>query len=203
MKTRSRWKSAILPFLGILTAMGPGFLYFTQFPMKSRSPAGEIPRFAEVSEGIYRGAAPTTDEEFRVLLDHGVRTIIDLRTQREANNHEKEKAEQLGIRFISNPMMGWMFQPSEKSVNSALAALNDNSLKPVFIHCELGRDRTGLVVAMYRFYRGEKNKAEANDEMKLFGFKDVWYLHGLRSYFEEHTNPSLQRDEGWIRLPGE
>src|SRR2546430_2746714 len=52
----------------------------------------------------------------------------------------------------------------------------------IFVHCEHGQDRTGLVVACYRVQAEGWSKAKAEKEMFDHGFHKI--LHGLWEYWE-------------------
>jgi protein tyrosine/serine phosphatase len=46
--------------------------------------------------------------------------------------------------------------------------------QPIYVHCALGRDRTGIVAAIYRIEKQGWSFDEAEQEMRDFGFNDVW-----------------------------
>jgi protein tyrosine/serine phosphatase len=60
------------------------------------------------------------------------------------------------------------------AVKRALSAITDPANQPVFLHCAQGRDRTGVVVAVYRMEVDGWSNAEAEAEMQTFGFHDAW-----------------------------
>jgi protein tyrosine/serine phosphatase len=70
------------------------------------------------------------------------------------------------------------------AVKRALSAITDPANQPVFLHCAQGRDRTGVVVAIYRMEINDWSNAEAEAEMQTFGFHDAWIQmkHFVRSY---------------------
>ena len=132
-----------------------------------------------VGPGIYRGAQPEEDG-FATLKSMGIRTVVNLR----ANHHETKKVEALGMRSLEFPM-GMFGEVNESSVQKAIKAMSDPSNQPVFIHCKLGEDRTGIVVAVYRLEEHwSLKKAEA--EMQEFGFNDIWehLMRYVRNYAE-------------------
>jgi hypothetical protein len=77
--------------------------------------------------------------------------------------------------------------PSEKHVNAVLCLLRDRRYHPIYIHCDLGRDRAMLIVGLYEMYYKGKSKQDAYNQMKYYGFKDDWTLAGLKKYFEKHS----------------
>jgi protein tyrosine/serine phosphatase len=60
-------------------------------------------------------------------------------------------------------------------VRKAVALMADPANQPVFVHCRQGRDRTGVVVAVYRMEIDGWSREEAEEEMQAYGFHDVWF----------------------------
>src|SRR5437773_8038681 len=46
-----------------------------------------------------------------------------------------------------------------------------SAAKPIFVSCSLGRDRTGMVVALYRMKRGEMSFNEVWQEGVYYGYR--------------------------------
>ena len=58
--------------------------------------------------------------------------------------------------------------------------------KPIFVSCSLGRDRTGMVVALYRMKRGEMSFEEARREALYYGYRPRY--RGLRNALERYQD---------------
>jgi len=71
----------------------------------------------------------------------------------------------------ASPMVPW-----EKHVNAVLCLLRGKRYPPIYVHCDLGRDRAMLVVGLHAMYYHGKSKEEAYKEMKYYGFNDRWGL---------------------------
>jgi hypothetical protein len=84
-------------------------------------------------------------------------------------------------------------QPSKKHIDLILCLLRDKRLHPIYFHCDLGRDRTSLIAALYAVYFRGVSTDEAWQEAEHFGFKDDWTLRGLKQYFQDHTQPPITR----------
>lgn len=108
-------------------------------------------RFAEVTPRLYRGGQPDPDD-LEQLYALGVRTIIDLRREKGGlRRAEQAYAEQLGIRFVDFPFYG-VFGADAEFLDSILVEMAGGGMQDgaVYVHCKNGRDRTSLVVALYR-----------------------------------------------------
>jgi len=141
-----------------------------------------ICNFHEVSPGIYRGARPTR-EGLLDLARLGVRTDVDLEKGSVADT-ERGYAADAKIGFAAKPM-SYLFAPSDAQVDDLLSIINDPARQPVFFHCKLGNDRTGLIAALHRVYHQGWAPADAWNEMMTLGFHRVWV--GLSHYFESRT----------------
>lgn len=134
---------------------------------------GDLPNFAPVSPGIYRGAAPTT-AGLKKLRAMGIRTVIDLRISPKQVKQEKQIAEQLGFKWINLPMGAE--PPTSKQVKTLLATLKQAPNEPVFVHCQHGADRTGCMLGIWRITQEGWSYPEAWKEMRYYGFNPHWKL---------------------------
>src|SRR5262249_55845116 len=104
------------------------------------------PRFARVADGIYRGGQPTC-EQLEALHALGVSTVISLRReQRRLARVEAEHVGGLGMTFLRFPFYG-VFGADELFLEGILHEMRRGG---VYIHCKHGRDRTSLLIALYR-----------------------------------------------------
>jgi len=100
----------------------------------------------------------------------GVKTIVNLREF----HSDTGEAKGMGLkmtRIASNPWHGEM-----EDVVSFLKVMADTNNLPVFVHCQRGADRTGMMCAMYRITACGWTKDEAIAELKEggFGFYSGW-----------------------------
>jgi protein tyrosine/serine phosphatase len=121
-----------------------------------------------VAPGIFRGAQPTP-EGYATLKAMGVRTVINLRTR----HGERKAVEAAGMRYVEIPMSFWK-NVDPAVVRMALSAMTDPANQPVFVHCSRGKDRVGVVAAVYRMEVDGWSEAEAEAEMEAFGFHEIW-----------------------------
>ncbi len=105
-------------------------------------------RFSQVSSTLYRGGQPGP-EDLAQLRQLGVSTVISLRREeRKVRRYEAREVERLGMKFLSFPYYG-VFGASRRFFERILHALRDPESGVVYLHCQHGRDRTSLAVALH------------------------------------------------------
>lgn len=145
----------------------------------------EIPRYLEVSEGIYRSGRPNEEAMNWLKDEQKIKTIINLENDFYYVDREERWAKERNIHFYSLPMDG-QETPKEYRVNKALDLLNDPTKHPILVHCKYGRDRTGLVIGLHRVENEDEDKKVAYQEMKDLGFRV--FLYKLDRYYKKRTN---------------
>jgi protein tyrosine/serine phosphatase len=131
-------------------------------------PFSNIPNFHQVNSQIYRGGRPSEDG-LRQLKEMGIKTIISLRSDDSLTYVEKHLARQYGLEFISIPLSIYQ-KPTDEQVLKFLEIVIDKEKQPIFIHCESGRDRTGVMIAVYRVVVEGRSIKESYKEAKSYGF---------------------------------
>jgi protein tyrosine phosphatase (PTP) superfamily phosphohydrolase (DUF442 family) len=128
-----------------------------------------LPNLHKVSDDLYRGAQPTA-EGMRQLKKLGVKTIVNLRLF----HSDRNKITGMGFSYQRIPVTAW--HPEDGAVVRFLKIATDPNCTPVFVHCQRGAHRTGLMCAVYRIAVQGWSKAEAIDEMTNgdFGFYPGW-----------------------------
>jgi tyrosine-protein phosphatase SIW14 len=123
-----------------------------------------VANFGEVTPYLYRGAQPSL-QGFQGLAAMGIDMVVDARLSHKSS--EKKVVTAAGMQYISIP---WhcMF-PKDKAMAQFLAVLRDNPKKKIFVHCRLGDDRTGMMIAAYRMAVDNWSAEEAWTEMMHFG----------------------------------
>lgn len=149
-------------------------------------------KFVEVVAGkIYRGIQPGDEDDYQYLKQKGIRTQLNLRRYlkwQEADLRERADVEGFLYRHAGMPTM-WS-EPEDPEVTEALTYLGDESLQPIYIHCRLGKDRTGLIVALYRVLHQNWDACAAWKEWTSFGYKP--WNSGLRIYYEKRLRKETQ-----------
>jgi tyrosine-protein phosphatase SIW14 len=140
-----------------------------------------VPNFGEVTPTLYRGGL-LNDTGLKALAKMGVKIVVD--THAHDQNEEKE-AHSLGMEYVAIPWhCPW---PHDEVFAKFLKLLHENRGKKVFVHCRLGDDRTGMMVAAYRMAEEGWSADEAMAEMKSFGFSRGHHFlcPGLSDYEKE------------------
>ena len=189
--TSRRIGKASAYFLACFLASGP--LSFAQTQETVIPPGVSISHFAHIDAQVYVGSKPRTDEDFEFLQSQHIKYILNARFLPFLSGLEKRKAKRYGMTFLSVPMNASPIPPSQKHVNQILLTLKDPRFQPIYLHCVLGRDRTGLITGLYRIYLLKVSKREAWEEMRRSGFKTWWIVHGLTAYFNKYATrpPSM------------
>lgn len=164
----TRKKKAFLLTLAFILA---GTYLFAEAPLYDReiSFPREIFNFHLVAPGIMRGSQPS-EKALCLLREYFLaKTILSFRAEKEHNQWEKEIVEKLGMNFINIPMDGRREQGIEK-IEQCLAVISNKANQPIFVHCQAGKDRTGMVFAAYRIKYNHWDFKDALQEMLAYGY---------------------------------
>ena len=167
----TRWRSipTLLTVISLLVFTAGGVLAAEPEPQASLADAAypELPNFHKVDENLFRGGQPMAGGMAR-LKALGVRSIVNLRYERDANAAEEAEAKAAGILYYNIPMYG-LARPADAKVKRALEIINDPKNQPAFVHCKRGSDRTGAIVACYRIERSQWTAEKAIREALDYG----------------------------------
>jgi protein tyrosine/serine phosphatase len=147
----------------------------------------EVPNFHYVDNDLYRGGHPSCAGLLK-LEALGIRSIVDLGGGAAGSWHHCKSARRADLRVfqikISVPDLALLGISDEKL--RMIFAMMQGAPKPIFLSCSLGRDRTGLIVALYRMKRGEMSFQEAREEAIYYGYRPRFI--GLREALERYQN---------------
>jgi len=137
-----------------------------------------LPNLHKVSDTLYRGAQPEA-AGFGSLKELGIKTVVNLRSL----HSDRSFCAKHGLRYVKISAQAW--EAEEEEVVDFLKTLADETGLPVFVHCQHGADRTGLMVAVYRIAVEGWSKEEAIAEMTEggFGYHSIW--QGLIEYIRD------------------
>lgn len=157
----------------------------------------ELPRFHRINDKLYRGAQPRRGGLIR-LKELGVKTVINLRGANDNTRSAEREAYAMDLKYFNVPM-GRIGRPTDDQVTQVLAIINAAENQPVFVHCNYGRDRTGLVIAVYRLSKEGWTAKEALREANRHGM--FWWKFGLRDYIRDYYSRTRSSANSPI-LPG-
>jgi tyrosine-protein phosphatase SIW14 len=136
-----------------------------------------IPNFGQVTPTLYRGGQPSA-EGFEKLAHMGINIVVD--TGR--SKRDETLIKNLGMVYVSLP---WYCPfPKDEVFARFIKITRENAGKKIFVHCRLGKDRTGMMIAAYRMGEQGWTAKEAMREMHEFGFRGLHHLMcpGLARY---------------------
>jgi len=145
----------LLPFAGI-----------SQTPTTGLSKI-HVKNFGRMNDHYFRGAQPE-GSDYRDLAGIGVKTVIDL-TQ-DGRSDEPAMVRRAGMTFYRIPLTT-SDRPSDAAVTQFLKLVNDPGNWPVYVHCQGGRHRTGVMTAVYRMTQDGWTATRAYNEMRQFKFE--------------------------------
>ncbi|HEV2719278.1 MAG TPA: dual specificity protein phosphatase family protein [Thermoanaerobaculia bacterium] len=125
----------------------------------------------QVNASLFRGAQPS-ELGLAELKKLGITVVVNLRERGHDVESERKEAEALGLRYVSIPVGGWS-APAKAQVAEFLTLLRGSSGDKIFVHCHLGRDRTGVMIAAYRVAEQHWTAKQAIQEMHSAGFHSI------------------------------
>jgi tyrosine-protein phosphatase SIW14 len=135
------------------------------------SSANTLRNFGKVNDAYYRGAQPR-EKEIDQLKRMGIKTIIDLRKDKEPQ--EAEWVVRAGMQYFNIPLLAGR-AATDKQASYFLSLVNDPANGPVYVHCKGGRHRTGALTAAYRITHDQWTADQAFEEMKRYDFNDGFF----------------------------
>ncbi len=100
------------------------------------------------------------------------------------------RVERAGMTFFRIPLTT-SERPSDGAVKQFLSIVNDATRQPVYVHCQGGQHRTGVMTAVYRMTKYGWSEDQAYNEMKQYKFETFFghpeLRHFVHDYFEKLT----------------
>ena len=147
---------------GIPAAIGPA----PRISPAEKIKIAGISNAGNVDNILFRGAQPQL-AAFQRLKSLGVSIVVDLHNTGVEQSAEHEAVEALGMRYVSLPASK-IYGPTDEQVAQFLRMVRQNPSAKIFVHCNLGADRTGVMVAAYRMAQEQWTPDQAYNEMRLF-----------------------------------
>jgi protein tyrosine/serine phosphatase len=133
-------------------------------------------RFGVVEQGvIYRSGRMSSVLVKRVLEEHNIKVIVTLEGLKDADRDQQAEiaaSEELGIDLVRFPLGGNGTGKVENYIQ-AIAAIHKakSENKPVLIHCAVGTQRTGGVLASYHLLFDNWTPEQVYQEMSTYDFR--------------------------------
>ncbi|MFC2165849.1 tyrosine-protein phosphatase [Acidobacteriota bacterium] len=126
-------------------------------------------KFIAVHKGnLYRSAEIHSNRLLKLSQKHGIRTVIDLRIEKDKAQIEKGLLKTIGVKHVHIPS-GQI--PTMEAVEAFIKIMDDPQNRPALIHCIHGVGRTGIFSAIYRIeYQGWTHSKALFEAMLLAGF---------------------------------
>jgi protein tyrosine/serine phosphatase len=162
-------------------------------PANWASPLNEpgLSNFYKVTTNLYRGAQPSA-QGMKELKSMGVKTVLNLRSF-----HSDQHLVSSGDMKLARLHMKPWHAEDEDVVAFLKIASNTNNL-PLFVHCQRGADRTGMICAMYRVVICGWTKEDAIKEMKEGGFHFNPGWENLVDYVNKADVEGLKKRAGIV-----
>jgi protein tyrosine/serine phosphatase len=134
---------------------------------------------------LYRGGQPE-ELDLEHLRELGVSTIIDLRREDIGTRRsERASAEALGLQFLDFPFYG-VFGAEQEFLEKILVQMARTGEGGVYVHCKNGRDRTSLLVALYRVaYQGWDIDRAWEEEVMAYDHTPTRFYRKIGSVYRE------------------
>jgi protein tyrosine/serine phosphatase len=138
---------------------------------------------------LTRSGMPNEDSGWTWLRGQGVRSVVTFRRENDVDYAN------LGFRNTLHIPLSKRIFPTESQAERFLSFIQDSANQPVHIHCEAGRDRTGMMTALARYavdgWPLERALAEARTYRGGKDLEDV-RVEWLRTWVASHPPGSAR-----------
>ncbi|RYX90987.1 hypothetical protein EON78_06815 [bacterium] len=116
----------------------------------------ELSNYGIVSENqLYRGGMPVGQQNYDKLVELGIKTVVNLKIEDSAVEYVAEQnslnKRDIELHYIPMPNIS---APTMQQILEFLTIVYNDQMKPVFVHCHRGADRTGVMSAIFRISQG-------------------------------------------------
>jgi len=144
-----------------------------------------------VEPDLYRSARPES-AGFRELEKLGVKAVLDVESPA-----DEAAAKGTKLKLYHVPMTA--FGLRDDRVLEAMRILSDPANRPIVIHCRLGADRTGAMMALYRIVVEGWSKEDAIREMNEGGYHHSSLWKNLDEYVASANVDALRKRLGIVK----
>lgn len=137
---------------GNLAILGASWIAQETTPRLDVAPLRGVDNLEAVDDKLWRGAAPTP-EGYRALAASGVKVIVDLRAEPQAEN-DQALVRSLGMQSVRLPVRDGQV-PTRDQIDEFLRITRAGGL--TFVHCGAGVGRTGAMAGSWLVAEGDLN----------------------------------------------
>jgi hypothetical protein len=163
----------------------------TTDPLLGPVEGAPVRNYGIVEQGILSRSGKLTPEDYTWVRQQGVKGIVDF-------NHEDVDVEESFLKelgFTSYFRLSLHGPPSDAQADRFLTFVQDSRNWPLHVHCYAGEDRTGIMVALFRYAIDGWPLEKALEEAKLYrAGQDLYpdYVEWLKRWAESHPPGSHQ-----------
>lgn len=154
--------------------------------------------FDQAAEDVYRGGL-ISEKAIALLGGLGVKTVVSFDNNKRRSEWEAERLKNFGIRQIAIPWSGWD-KPQDKDIEKFLEVMSASGLRPIYVHCKRGSERTGTAMAVWRISACGWPVQKAYEEMKRYEYRSFRQGH-LKQYVYEYAQKAggaNTRIDDWV-----
>lgn len=145
--------------------------------------------FRRVSESVFCGAHPTSEDAFAALSKKNIKTIVSV----DGTEPHLLAAKKHGIRYVHIPIG---YGQIDKKSLGMIARLASEAEKPMYVHCHLGKHRGPAVAAIASLELAEIDHQEAIGFLGKAGTNKKYV--GLWDSVKTHQRPAPKKS--WPQL---
>jgi tyrosine-protein phosphatase SIW14 len=150
---------------------------------------------------LYRSGQLSRAGLARVIYDHGIKTVVTLRSghlpgEPAPDLAEEEYCDREQIKYFRLPQQPWEAPdgsvPNEINVIKFREIMADPANYPVLVHCLAGKHRTGAMCAVFRMEHDHWTNQQALDELRFIGFDKLDETPDVLGYLESYRPAWVQ-----------
>jgi len=158
-----RHKKIITALTVVILTAGGAYYYFIQVA---------LPHFHTIRKGVLYTSGQPRGVGLPWIKYYGIRTLVNLRKPNSNGTpEEKAFAAENGLHFY-NLSIGSSHDHIKQTVERFLAIVDDPSQWPILVHCSRGKERSGVLSAIFRIEYDRWSNEKALQETYRLGLEE-------------------------------